>query len=126
MSFNGAYIGYPTFSFYINMQISFVPLCEDLCVLSGKKINPLTLPTGRQAQRITKVSTKVHKGLLYNSSMCITNRISNFIRFLIYLSALLIRLSLTAKHAKVTAKFANLKPLFITLWNSVSSQWNSV
>ncbi len=52
MSFNGAYGDYPTFSFYINMQISFVPLCEDLCVLCGKKINPLTLPTlptGRQA-----------------------------------------------------------------------------
>ncbi len=42
MSFKGAYIDYP------NMQISFVPLGEDLCVLSGKKINPLT--------------TKDHKG----------------------------------------------------------------
>ncbi len=46
-----------------------MPLGEDLCVLSGKKINPLTLPTGRQAQRIAKFSTKVHKGLFIMLSL---------------------------------------------------------
>ncbi len=35
---------------------------EDLCVLSGKKINPLTLPIGKQAQRIAKFALRYTKG----------------------------------------------------------------
>ncbi len=43
---------------YKHADLLRAPMCKDLCVLSGKKINPLTLPTGRQAQRITKFSTR--------------------------------------------------------------------